>query len=63
MGFKVTINMDSDNDCGDVGEPIRILRDIADKLEDECGDLSIPLLDYNGNQVGHAEIVIASEED
>jgi hypothetical protein len=60
--FKLEIECDNDAFCADGlpdesvrgAEIARILRDLADKMEDGC--LSASLRDANGNRAGFAEI-------
>lgn len=59
MRFKLYINTDneafSDNQGGEVS---RILRDLADSLEEAAligSDFTTKLRDYNGNTVGEAK--------
>lgn len=67
--FKLTIELDNSafdgDDCGP--ELARILRDMADKVEDlprrELGDYGSPPRDVNGNRVGQAWFEMDSIED
>ena len=57
MNARITINMDNAAFEDFLGSELaRILRDLADRIED--GDLAdrIVLRDYNGNTVGQFEI-------
>lgn len=59
--MQVTLNIRTDNaafeDAGAGHEVARILRKLADKIEQWPGanEWHLALLDINGNRVGHAE--------
>lgn len=53
----ITINTGNDAFVADAGgEVARILRDLADRLEDGLSAGSVPLRDGNGNTVGSAVV-------
>ena len=57
MGIRITI--DTSNDAFSIderyAETVRILRELADRLESHRGS-KIPLRDLNGNKVGEFEM-------
>jgi hypothetical protein len=60
MNFKLSIDCDNDafEDCNT--ELSRILRELADKLDN--GVTQAILRDYNGNTVGQAEFILTEAE-
>lgn len=56
MELIISIKMDNAAFDGCRGfEAARILRELADKIEDDpLSELSLPVRDYNGNRVGRA---------
>lgn len=65
MGVSLRIDFDSDNAAFDddpVGETVRILRDIAEKIESgRQGDSAIH--DINGNNLGDWYFVVDDEDE
>lgn len=57
--FRVTIDTDNAAFQDDYNEVGRILRDVADRIEEGSADLrdGIALRDLNGNTVGRAQLV------